>query len=185
MIGWRSSMCTRHEEPRHHREMERHVALVAVAEVGDCVLGPLVRLGQQHAILPARVDVGAQLLQERVRLGQVLAVGALALEEVGDRVEAQAVDAEREPEVEHAHHLATHFGIVEVQVGLMGVEAVPVVRLGDRIPGPVRALEVLEDDARVRVALERLAPHVAVAMAGTRRVRGARAGTTGADPRCG
>ena len=38
----------RHEQPRHQREMERHVAFVALAEVGDRVLGPLVGLGQEH-----------------------------------------------------------------------------------------------------------------------------------------
>ena len=38
----------RHEHARHQREVEAHVALVAVAEVVDHVLGPLVGLGQQH-----------------------------------------------------------------------------------------------------------------------------------------
>jgi hypothetical protein len=38
----------------------------------------------------------------------------------------------------------------------MGIEAVPVVGVGHRIPGPVRRLEVLEDDARVAVLLVRL-----------------------------
>ena len=51
----------------------------------------------------------------------------------------------------------------------MGVEAVPVVRLRDRVPGPVRGLEVLEDDARVRVAVGRVAPDVEVALAAARR----------------
>ena len=40
-----------------------------------------------------------------------------------------------------------HGGVVEVEVGLVGVEAVPVVGLGDRVPGPVGRLEILEDDA--------------------------------------
>ncbi len=51
MIGKRSSMLQRHEQPRHEREVEGHVALVALAEVGRGVLGPLVGLGQQHAVL--------------------------------------------------------------------------------------------------------------------------------------
>ena len=42
----------RHEDARHHREVEGHVALVAadlrVAEVVDDVLGPLVGLAEQH-----------------------------------------------------------------------------------------------------------------------------------------
>ena len=67
----------RHEEPRHHREVEGHVALVAVAEVGDGVLRPLVGLGQQHAAAVVGVDVGAQLLQVLVGLGEVLAVRPL------------------------------------------------------------------------------------------------------------
>ena len=52
----------------------------------------------------ALVDVGAQLLQERVGLGQVLAVRALALVQVRHGVEAQAVDAHLEPEVDHRAH---------------------------------------------------------------------------------
>ena len=45
-------MLNRHEQARHDREMEAHVALVAAvaAEIGDRVLRPLVGLGQQHAI---------------------------------------------------------------------------------------------------------------------------------------
>ena len=46
---------------------------------------------------------GAQLAQDGVRLGQVLAVGPVALDEVGHRVEAQPVDAEVEPEAHHPH----------------------------------------------------------------------------------
>ena len=64
MIGSASSRRTRHEHARHHREVERHVALVAVAEVLDDVGRPLVRLGQQHAVGVARVDLGAHALQE-------------------------------------------------------------------------------------------------------------------------
>ena len=46
----------------------------------------------------------------------------------------------------------------------MRVEAVPEVGVGDRVPRPVRRLEVLEDDARVRVAVGRVAPDVEVAL---------------------
>ena len=46
----------RHEHARHDREVEGHVALVAVAEVLDDVLGPLVGLGQQHAVGVLVVD---------------------------------------------------------------------------------------------------------------------------------
>ena len=40
----------RHEHARHEREVEAHVALVAVAEVLDDVVGPLVDLGEQDRL---------------------------------------------------------------------------------------------------------------------------------------
>ena len=139
----------RHEQPRHHREVERHVAFVAAAEIGDRVLRPLVGFGQQHAIAIFLVDMLAQLAQRLVRLRQVLAVRAFALEQVRHGVQPQAVDAQIEPEVHGREHGLADLGIVPVQVRLVRVEAMPVVGLGDRVPGPVRALEILEDDARV------------------------------------
>src|SRR6516225_1678595 len=56
----------------------------------------------------------------------------------------------------------------------MRIEAVPVVRLGDRIPGPVGKLEVLEDDPRFLVALGRVTPDVKITVGAARR-RAARA----------
>ena len=95
----------RHVHPRHQREVERHVALVAVAEIGQHVLGPLVGLGEQHPAGKVPVDLGADPLQDRVGLGQVLVVRAVALDQIGDRVEAQPVDAHLEPEAQHAQDL--------------------------------------------------------------------------------
>ncbi len=154
----------RHEQPWHEREMEGHVALVAGAEVGDRVLGPLVRLGEQHAVAVVGVDVLAKVLQERVRLGQVLTVGALTLIEVRDRVETHAVDAHVHPEVECLEDRLVHLRVVVVEVRLAGVEPVPEVRVRDVVPRPVGSLEVLEDDADVLVALVRLAPDVEVSL---------------------
>jgi hypothetical protein len=95
--------------------VERHVALVAadvrVAEVLHDVGGPLVGLGQQH---PARVlDVHhlAAALEEGVALGEVLAVGALALEQVGHGVEPEPVDAEVEPEPQDVDHRVLDGGL--------------------------------------------------------------------------
>ena len=153
----------RHEQPRHDREVEVHVALVAVTEVRRGVLGPLVRLGQQHAVVVVLVDVGPQLTQERVGLGQVLAVGALTLEQVRHRVQTHAVDAHVHPVVHDLVDRRDDRRVVVVQVGLVGVEAVPEVRPGHRVPGPVRGLEVTEDDPRVGVLLGIVAPDVEVA----------------------
>ena len=144
--------------------MEVHVAFVAVAEVRGGVLGPLIRLGEEHAPLVLGVHVGADPLEQVVRLGQVLAVRAVALVEVGHGVEAQPVDAHVEPVVEHAEHRLLDGRVVVVEVGLVGVEAVPVVLLGHRIPRPVRGLEVLEDDAGIGPTRRVVAPDVVVAV---------------------
>ncbi len=165
VIGIAVFHAQRHEQPRHHGEVKCHVALIAAAEVGDGVLRPLVRLGQQHAVAILFVDVLAQLAQRVVRLRQVLAIRAFAFEQIRHGVQPQAIDAQVEPEVHGGEHGFADLGIVPVQVRLMGVEAMPVVRLGDGIPRPVRGFEILEDDARVAILLRRVAPDVEVAPA--------------------
>ena len=144
--------------------MERHVAFVAVAEVGADVGRPLVGLGEEHAVLVVLVEPAAHALEHVVRLREVLARRSLALDEIGDRVEAQAVHAEIQPEAHDLDDLLEDLRVVVVQVGLMMEEPVPVVLLGDRIPGPVRFLGVGEDDPRVLVLLVAVAPHVVVAL---------------------
>ena len=111
----------------------------------------------------------AQVLQHGVRLGQTLAVGALALDEVRHGVEPHPVDAHVEPEPHDLGHGARHARVVEVQVGLVAEEAVPVVGLGHRVPRPVGRLGVGEDDARLLVAARVVAPHVEVALGRTGR----------------
>ena len=97
-----------------------------------------------------------------MRLGQVLAVRPLALDQVRDRVEAEAVEAEVEPEAEDLEHRLLDLGVVEVQVRLVGVEAVPVIGPGLVVPRPVRALRVDEDDPCVLVLVHGVRPHVPV-----------------------
>jgi hypothetical protein len=158
----------RHVHPRHQREVVRRVAFVAVAKVLAHVFRPLVGLGQQEAVLVARIDRGAQLLDDRVRLGQVFVVGAVALDQVRDRVEPEAVYAHVEPEAHGLEDCLQHRRVVEVQVRLVAEEAVPKELLGDRIPGPVRGLGVGEDDARAVVLLVGVAPNIEVALGGAR-----------------
>ena len=124
----------RHVHARHQREMERHVAFVALAEIVLGVLRPLVGLGEQHAARIGLVELGADALEHLVRLRKVLVVGAFALDQVRHRVEPQPVDAEVEPEAHHAEHGLDDLRIVEVEVGLMRIEAVPVI--GAPRPGP-------------------------------------------------
>ncbi len=84
-------------------------------------------------------------------------------DQVRHGVEPQAVDPEIEPEPHDAEHGLDHLGIVEVEIGLVRIEAMPVVGLGDRIPGPVGTLGVDEDDARALVFLIGVRPDIEVA----------------------
>ena len=125
------------EDARHEREVEGHVELVAVTEIGAHVRRPLVRLGQQDPPFVVRVHPGADLLEVGVRLRQVLAARPRPLVEIGHGVAPEAVEALVEPEGHDAEHLRLDGGIVVVQIGLVVEEAVPVVGLGHRVPGPV------------------------------------------------
>ena len=44
----------------------------------------------------------------------------------------------------------------------MGVEAMPIIGVGDRVPGPVRRFEILEDNAGVLVFVGGITPHIKV-----------------------
>ena len=157
-------LADRHEHARHQREVERHVALVAVAEVGTDVGRPLVRLGEQHAIRIRGVERQPYPLQHVVRLLQVLADRAFALDQVGHGVEAQAVDAAIEPEPHDPDHGVEDRRVVEIEIGLVVEEAMPVIGLGGVVPRPVRLLGVGEDDADALILLVRVAPDVEVAL---------------------
>ena len=99
-----------------------------------------------------------------MRLRQVLAVGPLALDQVGHGVAPEAVQAAIEPEAHDVEHGLLHGRGVVVEVRLVAEEPVPVVLLGHRIPRPVRLLGVGEDDAGVAIPLIGVAPHVVVAV---------------------
>ena len=94
------------------------------------------------------VQVAAQLFEVGVGLGQVLAVGALAFEQVRHSVGPEAVDAQVQPEAHHLQHLGLHRRVVVIQVGLGGIKAVPEILAGLLVPGPVGFLGIQEDDAR-------------------------------------
>ena len=154
----------RHEHARHQREVEGHVAFVAVAEVGAHVGGPLVRFGQQHPVAVGRVELPPHPLQHRVRLGQVLVVRSLADAQVRNRVETQRVDSEIEPELHHVDHGVDDGRIVVIEVGLVREEPMPVVLLRGVVPRPVRLFRVEEDDPRFGELLVGVAPDVELAL---------------------
>ena len=78
-----------HEQPGHDREVERHVALVAVAKVGGGVFRPLVGLSEQHSARETIVDVVSQLAEDVVCLREVFAVRAVTLNQVRDGIQPQ------------------------------------------------------------------------------------------------
>ena len=155
-----------HEQPRHQRKMERHVTLVAApfAQIFHRVLRPLVGLRQEHAVAVVRIHMRAQRFQVGVRLGQVFAVRPFALVKIRNRVEPQAVHAEPQPEIQHPHDLLVHHRVIEIQIRLVRIEPMPVKRARHRVPGPVRLLEIPEDDPRVAILFVRIAPHVVIAL---------------------
>ena len=106
------------------------------------------------------VDLRADSLEDLVGLGKVLVVGAFALAQVRHRIEPQAIDTGLEPEVHRVEDGAQHLRIVEIQIGLVGVEPVPVVRAGFRVPRPVRLFGVEKDDAGAGVSLIGIAPNI-------------------------
>jgi hypothetical protein len=152
-----------HVHARHEREVEGHVAFLSLAEIGAGVLGPLVGLCKQQAIGEVRVEIGADLLQDVVRLREILVVRPLALDQVGDRVEPQPVDSHLQPEAHGAEHLLEHARIVEVEVRLVRIEAMPEEGVRLRVPRPIRLLRIDEDDARAEIALVGVAPDVEIA----------------------
>ncbi|MPM39399.1 hypothetical protein SDC9_86032 [bioreactor metagenome] len=157
-----------HVEPGHHREMEGHLALVPVAEVLDHVMGPLVRLAEQQRAGVVVVELLADRLEQVMGAGQVLAVRPVGLDQVGHRVESETVDAQVGPEPQRRQHLVQHPGIVEVEVGLVAVEAVPEVLPAHLVVAPVGLLGVDEDDPGVEVRVGLVAPHVVVAVRAVR-----------------
>ncbi len=164
----------RHEEPRHERKMERHVALVALAKIRNGVLRPLIRLGEEHAIGVLLLNMRTKVFQITVRLREILARGSLAFEKIRNRIQPQPVHAHTEPEVGHLVHRLAYGGVIEIQVRLVRVKAVPVVGLRHGIPRPVRAFEILENDSRILESLRRVAPYIKIPL---RRSRGSTART--------
>jgi hypothetical protein len=75
----------------------------------------------------------AESFQEGMGFGQVLARSAFALVQVRYRIQAQAINAEVEPEVQHPRYLPVNLRIIVIEVGLMGIKAVPIIGLRDRI----------------------------------------------------
>ena len=112
--------------------------------------------------------MSAQLFQVLMCFREVLAARSLPFVEIRHGIQAQAIDAHPQPLVDDLKQRPPHLGVVEVEVRLVRIEAVPVVGSGSRVPCPVRRFEVFEDDSGVRVAFGRIAPDVEISCAATR-----------------
>ena len=118
----------RHEHARHQREVERHVALVAVAEV---------RRGRRPATgSPRRAACGSGSAR-RARAGSACRTACVSgrfsllvpsrSNRYGTASSRSASTPQIEPELHHVDHRVDDGRVVEVEVGLVGEEAVPVV----------------------------------------------------------
>ena len=142
--------------------MEVHVTLIPRPKVHRRIFRPLIGLSEKHTMGELSIDMTAQRLQEGMCLRQIFTARPVALVEIGDRIEPQPIHPHAEPKIQHLHDGALHLGALIVQVRLVGVEAVPIIGVGDRVPGPVRRFEILEDNAGVLVRVWGLTPYIKV-----------------------
>ncbi len=68
----------------------------------------------------------------------------------------------------NAQHSLEHCRIVEIEIRLMSIEAMPIVGLGLRVPCPVRALAVDENDTRATILLIIVGPDIEISLARAR-----------------
>ncbi len=157
----------RHVHARHERKVVRHMAFVAIAKIIAHILRPLVGFREQHASMVARVDIGTHVPDHGVRLRQILVARPFAHAQVRHCVETHAVDSLVEPETHHPHHRLHHMRVVVIEVRLMREKAVPVVRAGHIVPGPVRFFRVAENNGCAGKLLVAVAPDIEVALVRT------------------
>src|SRR5215510_9861534 len=110
----------------------------------------------------------AQFFQKLKCLRQVFATGVLSLEEIRNGVQTKPVHAKFQPIVHNLQNLFLDPWIVIVQVGLVRVEAMPVVSFRNWIPSPIGRFEILEDNPNIFVFVRTVAPNVEVSPDTTR-----------------
>ncbi|KWV86409.1 hypothetical protein PFLmoz3_03842 [Pseudomonas fluorescens] len=93
---------------------------------------------------------------------QVFVVGAVPFDQVGNGVQAQAVNSQVEPIAHHRQHRFHDLRVIKVEVGLVRVKAVPEVLAGHRVPGPVGLFGVEKNNACAVVFLVIIRPHVEI-----------------------
>ena len=107
---------------------------VAAAEICDGVFRPLIRFREQHAPRKFLIDMRAQVFQIDVGLGQILAIGPFALVEIRHGIEPQTINAHLQPVIANFLHRLMDGRVIEIQIWLMRIKAVPIVRFRNRVP---------------------------------------------------
>ena len=163
----------RHVHARHQRKVKGHVAFVAVDAVGvaEILLGvfrPLIGFGQQHAVRVVGVNLGADLFKNLVGFRQVFVIGAIALDQIGNGIQAQAIDAHVQPIAHYGQHFFHDLRIIEVQIRLVGIKPVPEILARHRVPGPVGGFGVEKNNPRAVVLLVRIRPDIIIPRPGAR-----------------
>src|SRR3954471_11858454 len=97
------------------------------------------------------IHMRSQLFQECMRLGQILTVRIVSFKKIRHSIKAETIYAHFAPVIEHIEYLLLHGGIIEIKIGLMMVEAMPVILLRLVVPCPVRLLKILEYDTGILI----------------------------------
>src|SRR5437667_11041250 len=106
--------------------------------------------------------MSAQLAEVVMRLRQILAAGVLPFVKVRDGIETESVDAECQPKIAHLLYRFVNSRVIEIQLRLMRIKAMPIVRFRDRVPRPVRCLDIFDDDPSMLEFFLRIAPDIEV-----------------------
>ena len=117
---------------------------VLVAEERAQLVRRQVDLAHQDRVAAAAADEAAQVAQQLVRVVQRALGHPDRLEQERHRVDAEAGEALREPVADDLGDLVADGRVGDVEIGLVGVEAVQVPLPGLRVVGPVGVLAVGE-----------------------------------------
>ena len=96
-------------------------------------------------------------------LRQILAACPFPFIKIGNGVETEPIDTHGEPKIAHFLDCLMHGCIVEIQIWLVRIKAMPVISFCHRVPRPVGCFEIFENDARVLVFFWRVAPDIELA----------------------
>src|SRR5262249_58137628 len=91
---------------------------------------------------------------------QILAQSAFPFVKIRNCVQPQSIYSEVQPEIQHTRNLLVNLRVVIVEIRLMGVEPMPIVTLTNRVPRPIRRLEIAKNDPGLLVPLGRVAPDI-------------------------